>query len=304
MFMLRKLSVLIVVLILSGMFFLTGCKDPTNGDTITPIPDDKNPAITLIGPSNNNALALAGSNVVFNFRMDDNEALKLFRVVGQQFDQRDSLIGTEFIAFQDTISGKVAYRSLNYLVPSLPVAYKVRLTAYAIDTKGAYNKSIVWVSVVDVLPPPPPYGISNPYPAKKVYSKMAGTNQYYFQFTLAGANPPPAFTSADFAETSTVPGVFNRQINCPNNPNPDVIVVTDANSFNYDEATWTTAYQAFFSNPDPKNVSAPLNPGDIVIVRLFYVPNYERFGIMRVLNVVDDIGDANDYIEFEYKYTY
>ena len=302
--MLRKLSVLIPVLILFGMFFLTGCKDPTNGDEIIPIPDDKNPAITLIGPSNNNALALAGTNVVFNFRLDDNEALKLFRVVGQQFDQRDSLIGTEFIAYQDTISGKVAVRSLNYLVPNLPIAYKVRLTAYAIDTKGAYNKTIVWVSVVDVPPPPPPYATSNTYPAKKVYSKQAGNNQYYFQFTLGGANPPPAFTSADFAEISNNAGFFNRQIACPNNPNPDVIVVTNANSFNFDEASWITCYEAFFSNPDPKNISAPLNAGDIVIMRLYYIAPYERFAVMRILNVMDDAGDANDYIEFEYKYTY
>ncbi len=302
--MLKKLSALIAFLILSSTFFLTGCKDPTGGDNITPIPDDKNPAITLVGPSNNNALALAGSNVVFNFRMDDNEALKLFRVVGQQFDQRDSVIGTEFIAYQDTISGKISFRTLNYLVPNLPIAYKVRLSAYAIDTKGAYNKTTVWVSVVDAPPPPPPYAMSNNYPAKKVYSKMAGTNQHLFQFTLGGQNPPLNATSADFAETSAFAGTFNRQINCPNNPNPDVVVVTNANSFNYDEATWTTTYQAFFSNPDPKNISAPLNAGDIVIIRLFYVPPYERFGILRVINVVDDAGDANDYIEFEYKYTY
>ncbi len=302
---------------------ITAC-DPSHDWDIHPIPADGSPAIALISlsvfgsqgqtvpPGNNNALALVGDHTVATFLLSDNEALKVFRVVGQIYDEHDSLIGTEFIVQDEVISGQDSIvKEVNYLVPGLPPYYKVRLTAYAIDTKAAFKSAVVWVNVVPTLPPGPIHPISNEYKQFPLYSKLSGGLNYRFQFSLGAANPPGLPNPndpADIQEMSSIPGTFTRILKSPNNEGDgqsNVFVVLDSTQFNYDLANWNTLSQAFFSAADPTAITPALTEGDIVIVRLALIPiQGERFAVMRITDFVDDPGDTGDYIEFDYKYTY
>lgn len=307
--MYKKGYLAVIIAFIASM--ITAC-DPSHDWDIHPIPADESPAIALISPSNNNILSLAGDHAVATFRLSDNEALKVFRVIGQMYDEHDSLIGNEFIVQDEIISGQKTTQDVNYLVPALPPYYKVRLTAYAIDTKAAFTSAVVWVNVVPVAPAGPSHPISNEYKDFRLYSKLSGGLNYRFQFSLGAANPPgqPSPNDpADIQEISATAGAFERRLKSPNNEEDgqsNVFVVLNASQFNYDLANWNTLSQAFFAAADPTATTPALNTGDIVIVRLQYIPiQGERFAVMRVKNVVDDpIGDAGDYIEFDYKYTY
>lgn len=305
----KKGYLAVIIAFIASM--ITAC-DPSHDWDIHPIPADERPAIALISPSNNNILALAGDHAVASFRLSDNEALRVFRVIGQIYDEHDSLIGTEFIVQDEIIMGQKTVQDVNYLVPLLPSYYKVRLTAYAIDTKGAYTSAVVWVNVVPTLPAGPPHPISNEYKSFRLYSKLSGGVNYRFQFSLGASNPPGQPNPndpADIQEISATAGTFEHRLKSPNNEEDgqsNVFVVLNSSLFNYDLANWNTLSQAFFSAADPTATTAPLNVGDIVVVRLEYIPiQGERFAVMRVTEVVDDpLGDAGDYIGFDYKYTY
>lgn len=309
--MLKRITPFLLLAFVVSMF--TAC-DRSHGLEIGPIPDDQKPAITLLAPSNSNVLSLSGQYVSFTFRLDDRERLKVFRVVGQILDQKDSLIGNEYIVKDDTISGQSVNQSLTMLVPNLSPYYKVRLTAYVIDSKGEYNSTKVWVNVVPTAPQGPPHFTTNEYKDFSIYSGVSGNPLNRFKFSLAATNPPTGSGSAldlnsDVREMTSFPGVFDRVLSSPNNAlagEKDVFVVTNSASFNYDAADWNTISQAFYSNANPTEVTPSLNVGDIVIVRLRYVVGlgYDNFAIMRVKAIENSIVDSNNRIIFDYKYTY
>lgn len=311
--MLKKLSPIVATLVM--LCLVAGCKqkiEPCLLDECQP-PKDKAPAITLVSPTNNNILGLAGTYAAFYFRLDDNEALKVFRVTGQIFNQKDSLIGTEYLVQEDVaIQGKTSLQPLVMIIPAtLLPGFKIRLSAYAIDTKGAYNKTIAWVNVVDDIPLNLSGSVPIEYKDYTIYSKLSATHNNQSYFSFVGINPPVNMNSVDVMETSSVAGTFSRilttgPIYAAPAYNPNVFVMTDAQHFNYDQLTYTTTYQAYYSNPQPKATTKPLEVGDIVIVRAYtQAPVTNRFVIMRVKEVNDDpTGDDNDNIKFDYKYTY
>lgn len=303
--MLKRITPILLSAFAALLFTACPRVEPCLLDECEP-PMDKAPAITLISPSNNNVLKMRNDIAVFDFRLDDNEALRLFRVTGQILDPKDSLIGTESILIDKVIQGKTSVETFAYWVPNtLSNAYKVRLTAYAIDTKGAYSKAIAWVNVVDTVAPSP--GIVDPERKDGIiYSKLSATHPGEFRFDFGGTNPPSAL-NADVEETSGNAGTFDRvwkpgQINGFSG----VFVMTNAASFNYDQLSFNTTYQAFFSSPNVLSQSAAINAGDIIIVRLpvFGTTSY-AFSVVRVKEVNDDPnGDNEDYIKFDYKITY
>jgi hypothetical protein len=297
--MIRTRLFTIAFLALCLVFTLIAC-DRNIDDT--PIPPDGGPAIALVSPTNNNFLDTVGGVVTATFRLDDNEALKVFRVIGTVFDQRDSVVGSDFIVSEEIISGQHILKVYSYTVPILPVYFKVRLTCYAIDTKGTFASAIIWVNVIP-KPGDPPVFLIESYDGDKLFSQRSLSNKHYFDFYAR--NYINNTLDKDIEEISQITqSGFKRRLHSPNNialGNDSIFVFTDASRFNYNLATYQTIYEAFYSDPAPYDTTPVVNIDDIIIVRLTNLPH---FAVMRVTDVADPPGDAGDFIEFDYLVTY
>jgi len=288
----------IIALLFASILVITACDREIDE---TPIPFDGNPAIALVDPTNNNFLDTIGGQVTATFRLDDNEALKVFRVVGRILNQRDSLVGVDFIVQEDTVSGQHITQTLTYTVPSLPLYYKVRLTCYSIDSEGKFASVVLYVSVVPSSDDPATFSIEE-YNGDKIYSQLALNGRGFFDFN--SRNYIDNLLDKDIQELTSVPGPFLARLESPNNAflgQDSVFVMTDATQFNYDAATYETIHERFFSDPAPSSTTPALTSSDIVIVRLTNTPH---FAVMKIIGVNDGPGDAQDYIEFDYKVTY
>lgn len=293
------------------MLGLVSCEsDPEE----SPIPEDLAPAITILAPSTNNFLARVGEPVSVTFRLADNEALNVFRVVGRVFDQAGNVVGTDFIETAG-VSGTLLDTTYTFLVPTgFQPYYKIRFTVYAIDTRGASADALFWVNILPEEGTPSPYKVLT-YNNRRMFSRLAPI-AYAFNFTSRDSMPANNVSSAqidrDIEESSNtgndlfppIPTAFAPRLTSPNNAllgTDSVFVVTDATRFNYEEATHTSLYQAFFSDPLPAAETPPLKVGDYVIVRLIKAPQ-PQFAIMKITEIRDASGVA-DYIRFDYKVT-
>lgn len=300
-------------LLLSGAFIallLNGCEE-----NLGPlIPADEDPAITLIAPTSNSINLQAGQEFNITFQMADNEALKVFRVVGRIYDQDENLLGSDVIMFEEEISGSNIEYVYTDDVPSLGNYYKIRYTCYAVDSKGAFSSAIFWITVIPTPPDPSPYEVLE-YKKDSIFNRKA--NAYYaFNFTSRKAMPKPGQSAntldLDIQENSgTGQGQWAPTLYSPNNDffgKDSVFVMTDATRFNYEEATYETIYQAWYSDPFDSRIDHSKTPvlkvGDYVIIRLNKSP-FPQFAVMKITKVFDDGAGVNvkDYIVFDYKVT-
>lgn len=295
--------------VLFTFLILSGCK---NGDLDPLIPVDADPAITILSPTSNNFLLEVGEEFTVSFRMADREALKVFRAIGTIYDQDDQVVGNDVILFEDDISGEnITYDYVDD-VPVVSEYFKIRYTCYAVDSKGAFASAVFWVSVLPAPPNPSPFQILT-YENDSIFNRKFN-NQYAFNFSArkrmpAVAGQTPNTLDLDIAENSgTGLGLWQPTIYSPNNDQlgrDSVFVITDAARFNYEEATYHTIYQAFYSDPAPYSVTPILKEGDYVIVRLTKSP-FPQFAVMKITKVADDgpgTFNVRDYILFDYKVT-
>lgn len=284
-----------------GLLLFNACDRSPEDDYI---PVNTEPAIALVSPTNNNFLDTVGATISTVFRLDDNEQLKLFRVTGIVLDQRNDTVGSEFIVLEETVSGQHILQNFDYLVPNLPPYYKVKLTCFVIDTEGEFSSTVMIINIVPGPSDPEPYEFES-YTGDKLYSRRALNNKYYFDF-YSRAHIANVLDQDIKEESSTFVSGFSRQLSSPamantSNVTDSVFVMTNTARFNYDQCNYTTIYQAYYADALPVAVTPEIQTGDIIIIRL---TNFPHFGVMRVTEVKDDPGDANDYIEFDYKVTY
>lgn len=280
----------------------------------SPIPEDGAPAITILAPATNNFLAREGEPVAVTFRLADNEALNAFRVVGRVFDQQENVVGTDFIETAG-VSGTLLDTTYTYVVPTgFQPYFKIRFTVYAVDTKGASAQALFWVNILPQQGAPSPYKVLT-YNNRRMFSRLAPI-AHAFNFTsrdsIPANNVPGGQIDRDIEESSRtgndlfppIPTAFAPKLISPNNQllgEDSVFVITNAARFNYAEATHTSLYQAFYSDPLPAAETPVLKVGDYVIVRLIKAPQ-PQFAIMKITEVRDAAGVA-DFIRFDYKVT-
>jgi hypothetical protein len=304
------------LLFLTSVFFLLmwGLVSCESLPEESPIPEDLSPAITILAPATNNFLAREGEPVSVTFRLADNEALNVFRVVGRVFDQQGNVVGTDFIETAG-VSGTLLDTVYTYVVPAgFQPYYRIRFTVYAIDTKGASADALFWVNIIPQEGAPSPYKVLT-YRNRRTFSRLAPI-AYAFNFTsrdsIPANNVPGGQIDRDIEESSRtgnnlfppVPSAFAPKLISPNNQLlgvDSVFVVTNAARFNYEEATYNSLYQAFFSDALPSPETPVLKVGDYVIVRLIKAPQ-PQFAIMKITEVQDVVGVA-DFIRFDYKVT-
>lgn len=285
------------------------------------IPQDTKPAIALLTPTNSNFVLPRGASFSATFRLDDNEALRLFRVTRQYFNERDSIVGGEDIRSDIAVQGKHISQTFTDIVPnvgSLPDYYKIRFRAYAIDAKGEYSYTEFWVSVIpDSLPPAAHYTTESYggasvklYSAKSVNAFLSKHRWRFADGTNAPNTPNPPVQNIDIEEITATAGTFASAIKSPSaaySGDVDVIAMTDVNHFNYNTCDYDIIKQFYLSYYDPKPTSPTLKAGDIVILRrptALNVAGDRMYAVMHVISINDDAGDDNDYIQFEFKYTY
>ncbi|MEO0471627.1 MAG: hypothetical protein AAF206_18500, partial [Bacteroidota bacterium] len=134
---------------------------------------------------------------------------------------------------------------------------------------------------------------------------------FRFNFTQRNSFPdisgPGNVLDTDIEESAGSQGLWEPRLISPNNAffNRDsVFVLTDASRFNYNEASYETIAQAWFSDPSPASETPVLAVDDIVIVRLTKSPQ-PQFAVMRITRLEDDGAGLNvrDRLIFDYMVT-
>ena len=308
--------------IVFSIILITACGvDP---DPINLIPEDKGPGIAVISPNSTRVFQRSGETGVITLRLADNEQLSLLRIVPEVYDQRDQLVNTE-TAIDLPVTGRTQDYEYAYTVPTLDAFFKVRYRCYVIDLAGQSAETSFWISVMPSPGDPPPFQTLQ-YESDTIVNSLSGS---FFAYDLNARQSLPApgqdansiRLQLDIAENSGSGQAFwTPSLYSPNNEargnDSSVFVITDEARFNYDQANYTTIFQAFFSDPAPSTTAPPtehpiasknkagLEEGDIVIVRLIKTP-MPQFAVMRIKEVVDDGPGINieDLLIFDYKIT-
>ncbi len=282
-----------------------------NQEPLELLPEDKAPAITLVSPSNNSLLKEVDEPFTVTLQLADNEALKLLRLTAEIFDQEDQQIGSSFLVRDLEVSGTNVVMDITEKVPqgALPY-YKVKYTAHAIDSKGEFGSAFFFVSVLPEPVEPAPYEIRT-YTKDSIFNSEASFGKG-FNFTNRVILPNPQFAGTDLdfdirEISGTAKLLYAPILASPSNEffgQDSVFVITNEARFNYDEATYETIFNAFFSDPAPAPETPTLQIGDLVIVRLTKAPQ-PQFAIMKITGFKDDGAGVNilDVMRFDYKVT-
>jgi hypothetical protein len=306
--------------LLFSLLAWTGCREETGPQ---PLPDDLDPAITVVAPTSGNILQREGQDVTVSLEMSDAEQLRLLRVVVDVFDQGGAQVVADSIFFENPLSGTRQAYDYVLTVPTFYEPYfKMRFTCYVLDSKGASASTFFWVSILPEPNDPSPFQVLT-YTDNFIVNGLSGT-RFAFNFTQR-ANMPMSqgggnVLDFDIAENSgSGRGLWEPTLGSPNNNSlglDSVFVVTDPSRFNYEAATYESMYRAFFSDPAPATQTPKLGSQlrtsgvdtlsvQYVIVRLTKSP-MPQFAAMKLNRLGDDGAGTtrvSDTLFFDYKVT-
>ncbi|MEM7654769.1 MAG: hypothetical protein AAF399_01465 [Bacteroidota bacterium] len=318
--MLPLLSSLRAYTVVFGMVLILGliaCREtPTPLDEL--IPEDTAPAITIVNPPNARLLNRSGEQVSVSFRLADKEGIKLFRAIPRLYNANDSLIGN-LLPIDFEVEGENIVFDFDFTVLPANPFEKYEYICYVIDKKGAFAETSFWVSVLPDPNAPEPYRILS-YENDSL-KNPGSRDEDAFDFAM-NVNAREVIPIRPFENLDTLVLQMDIAVNVDNpltewapyltSPNnaefgeDSVFVVTNGTRFNYEDATYTTIFQAFFSDPAPSIQTPVLTAGDYVIVRLIKSPK-PQFAVIKIVEIFDDnrfgLLGAGDYVVFDYKVT-
>ena len=272
------------------------CNRNDDDDDREPLPEDQKPTVTLISPDQNYSLNEVGETQTISLRFNDPELLGMYQVFEKIIDNNGNVQQQPIKIDEENISGKEFMLDYNYTVPNIPVYSLIKLEFVGLDNQG---KSVSFMFNVNVIPTPnnEPFEVEEFTTTDTIYANTVGNNRNYFDF--AGQNNfvlnPTRRDIGDAAGT----GTFTGQLISPNNGSADsVFVVTNAASFNYEQATYSTINAAFNSNPNQLMMTPTLNAGDIVIVKVANAASPPQYAVMNIQSV------TFDFVTFMYKRTF
>jgi hypothetical protein len=235
--------------LLVSLLAWSGCREETGPQ---PLPEDLDPAITVVAPTSGTLLLREGENATIRLEMSDAEQLRLLRVVVDVFDQGGNQEVANQIFFENPLNGtRQSYDYVLTVPTDYEPYYKMRFTCYVIDSKGASASTFFWVSILPEPGDPSPFQVLS-YNENYVVNGLSGT-RFAFNFTQR-VNMPLSQGGGneldfDIAESSnTGQGLWQPKLSSPNNNQlglDSVFVVTDENRFNYEAATYESMYRAF-----------------------------------------------------------
>lgn len=264
---------------------------------------DEDPVISLTNPTTNSTLARPGEQVKVNVLAVDDLALTVFRVKLKVIDENGNEIESS-TPIQQELNGLSFSYELAEIIPDQSASTQLIYTFEVIDSKGAVANVDFSIGIL-ARQNPPQFRILS-FKDQSLNAKPSGT-AFALNFTSRATYPPPAtnLLSRDIEENTQNDGSgsFSAKLISPNNAalgRDSVFVMTDASKFNFEEATWLSLYQAYFSSGIFLSETPSLKVDDFVIVRLTKAPA-PQFAIMKIRDVVDGAGSTNDYIVFDYK---
>ncbi|MCI4668603.1 MAG: hypothetical protein MRZ79_10755 [Bacteroidia bacterium] len=298
-----------LALIIASIALLFGCEDQVN-PIDKPTPTDEDPAIAITSPTNPRFSGRVGDAKSLTLQMADNESLSKFTINASYFLPDGTLDSSTQISTQD-ITGKTFSFSFSFTVDNRAPFSKIEYTFTVEDSKGATASTKATVSVLPEPGDPPPYQILT-YTGDSIMNQLGDS---LFGFNLSSRQGYPKTTGQsldslnlrlDIIESSgTGQGLWQPTLRSPNNEAigvDSVFVITDSSRLNYEQATYNSIFEAFFSADLQMDETPVLEEGMYVIVRLVKAPR-PQFALMRITEVFNDGAGINvfDKVYFDYK---
>lgn len=292
---------------------LSSCKPD---EDIDPPPVDSAPIISISNPSVPYTLARTGDIVNITFQAHDNELLNLFRITELRKDPSGVTYQAETEIFQAAVSDIDHEHFLNYEVPAVPQWYStIELRGYAVDNKGRTVSVKFAISVI------PPAGSGSSFAVQSydndtinpggdtIWMGYTGLNGGGYNYDIfnhrVGYDSDISLLDRHLTEVSaSIVDPVSSFISPYWQGQDSVLVVTDYSILDFDNLTWETTWQAFMSSNQIGGMAGPpVQPGNIVILKL-NTPTI-HFAVFKIEGVQTDATVAmNNYVRFNYKYTY
>lgn len=281
---------------------LFGCNP--NSDN-RPIPSNTPPAISIISPSNTTLQLTPGGSFSISMLLADNEALNRLRVVSTISDEMNVPTGEEFIVLDQSLVGTISTVEFSDKVDEFPAFFKLTYRCIVQDVQGAADTAIFFISILPEEALVDSFQLLS-FENISLHSRQSN-QQFGYNFTNStyfpenGDNP----LEQDIAEETqdNLSQAFQAILSSPSNDilgEDSIFVLTNDSQFNFEEASYNSLLQAFRSSTIYYTRTPSLQVGDIVIVSLIKAPQ-PQFGIMKILDIIDESGYSNDKIIFNYK---
>lgn len=261
------------------------------------------PIVTRYAPYQSFHNDTANGNIVLYFRFDDQEQLAKWSV----YEQIDSVSNTKI--YEETLFDNTQLRTFSYNVPaSVPLGREIKLIAVVEDTKGMTDTTVF--RVYRVLPQQitqPKYSMQS-YVNDTIYSGLATNGKFNFSL-LFNSNTVTNVPDIDIREVSSTAGTFSVSLSSPNNTGNSTpfMVITDPNVINYSEVYYDIVDAFYTSNfAAVTNTTGTLQVGNIVLLQMVQTAanGDPLYAVIHIKQVVDNAGDDDDYIVFDYKYAF
>lgn len=291
---------LVYSLVLGLIISLFACE----ADQGVPAPPNRNaPEIIISNPSNHQLELLGRTPLDLEVNMADDFALERLAVSRSVNDASGNLIESSN-PLDMFIEGSAYTLNFKDTLPDLPSFFQIIYTFEVRNTDNQAATTQLFVSIADE-PSPSAFNLFS-FEGFSLPSQQSG-NGYAFNFSLQDFFPPPSSNLLDWdIEEGTLAGsggIFDAKLSSPNNDllgQDSVFVMTNASRFNFDAATYETIEGAYLSASNYFAETPTLQAGDLVIIRLIKAPAIQ-FAVMKIKEVIDDAGTANDQILFDYK---
>lgn len=296
---------------IAGTSLFFACENQVN-PIDKPTPTDEDPAIAITSPTNPRFSGRVGVAKSVTLQMADNESLAKFTIDASYF-LPDGSLDTMFQVSTEALSGKSYSNTFAFTIPNLLPFSRAEYSFTVEDSKGATAQAKASASVLPEPGDPPPFKLLS-YSGDSIMNQL-GDSLFGFNFSSRQGYPRTTGQSVDSLElrmdiaeaSGTGQGLWQPVLVSPNNDAvgiDSVFVITDSSRLNYQQATYNSIYEAFFSANLQMDKTPVLEEGMFVIIRLVKAPQ-PQFALMRITDVFNDGAGINvfDKVYFDYKVT-
>lgn len=301
---------LALIIVITGLFI--ACENQVN-PIDKPTPTDQDPAIAITSPTNPRFSGRVGDSKSLTLQMADNEGLGTFTIDASYF-LPDGTLDQTFQVSTEALTGKSFSFTYAFTIPNLAPFSSAEYTFTVTDSKGASAQTTASASVLPEPGDPPPFKLLT-YEGDSIMNVL-GDSLFGFNFSSRQGYPRATGQSIDSLElrmdiveaSNTGQTLFQPVLRSPNNEAvgiDSVFVMTDSSRLNYEQATYNSIYEAFFSANLQRAETPVLEAGMYVIIRLVKSPR-PQFALMKINEVFSDgFGTTAvfDKIYFDYKVT-
>lgn len=252
---------------------------------------DKDPPVIIITPSQLHIVGNVNDLVTFKIEIKTNVKLSRFIIKSNP----DNQIPTTLL---DTIiNTKGASFNYYYKLPESLAGKSTTITFKAVDENGLTNENFRVVNI-NALPAITPKALTETTGHRMFRFRSTGFDAYNLE-TNAGVFSLIADSTArdiqDLSDTTNTTLSKNWQSPAKGN----FILYTGGTGFDYANATDSTTIGAYNAGLKT-SLLYNLQVGDVIITKLGSVSS-NKYVVLRLTNILDDVGKNNDYYEFSIK---